>query len=155
MAAGFDPHQLKSRQRYRKIYPKSDLGSAQEKLIAFLIFASGIFSSLIYRWFHLASQTANSPYCPVNSLTLSFLFQLIMHYIPRLDFCIKKYYFLYSSASFANAGIEFSICSVVTQYAIRTYPFVPKESAGTNNKSYFFAFSQKAFASSSSAFTNR
>ena len=54
-----------------------------------------------------------------------------------------------------KAGMDFSICSVVTQYEILTNPGVPKESDGTSKSSCFFAFSQNALASSSKALTKR
>ena len=58
-------------------------------------------------------------------------------------------------ANAAKAGSARSICSVVTQYAILTYPGNPKSSLETRSSSYFFARSQNALASFSSAFTKR
>ena len=61
----------------------------------------------------------------------------------------------YNSFNFLNAGKESIILFLFTQYAILTYPLIPKESLGTSIKSYLRAFLQKATASSSNALTNR
>ena len=69
--------------------------------------------------------------------------------IALADYCKAR------ARNFLNEGNALSIVSGFTQYAILTYPGHPKSSPGTRRSSYFFAFSQKAYASSSSAFINR
>ena len=61
----------------------------------------------------------------------------------------------YSSIKALNAGSARSICSVDTQYAIRTNPFTPNPSHGTSKSSCLFALSQKAAASGSGVSTKR
>ena len=96
-----------------------------------------------------SSQNAGKRHVPRPNLRVARVF-VVLYEFPH-----KKFnHFPYASASSLNFSIDRSTLPVGWQNAIRKWPGQPKPSPGTSTSSNFFAFSQNATASGSSALGN-